>query len=111
MTTPAQRLRDAARGMRENAEAATPGPWHWYVRGDRRWAIVEERATDERRAAARCSDDDDAAYIAAMSPPVALALADLLDVAGTTMSAEGPHEHHEFAALAVADAFLGWKHE
>lgn len=27
MTAPAQRLRDAARGMREKAEAATPGPW------------------------------------------------------------------------------------
>lgn len=82
----AERLREAAKVLRARAGAATPGPWDTHmhspdmsgrhgiaVRGPRSLGpgghVIDSRMTS-----------DNAAYIAAMSPPVALAMADVLDV-------------------------------
>ena len=128
----ADRLREAAAVLRERAEAATPGPWeadggeisqHWSR--PEPWQPV---ASGEVACMAYCyggsargiDRDEDAAYIAMMHPPVALALADWLDVAGADEWAHGPHcltpcydcdddprAPHIRSALAVADAILG----
>lgn len=87
----AQRLRDAAKVLRELAGATEPGPWE-----TRRGGLIARASTSPRlvwpsHASAdgqywedqRERNDATAAYIATMSPPVALALADWLDsVAG-----------------------------
>lgn len=80
-------LRRAAAKLRETAEAATPGPWS--VDGD----IQAVKAAGGTTIA---YDDEtemsDGQFIALMHPPVALALADLL----------------ERRALQIADAMRGW---
>jgi hypothetical protein len=103
----ADELRQASGEMRRLAEAATPGPWRNYVRGDNRWAIVEQSAGDDRWIAARSADDDDAAHIAAWHPAVALAVADWLDEVAWR-SEHYPKQYRAAKhALAVARAFLG----
>lgn len=125
----AERLRAAATLLRERAEAATPGPWHVCDRAyqyDEIDAAALVCGESHDPIAANSSDwyetdddeptpDTDAAYIATMSPPVALALADWLDseaerveegataftFGGAPMFPPNPH------ALAVADAILG----
>ena len=113
----AERLRAAATRLREVAEAATPGPWiatrdplgRHVETGDGMGRIAlgvgQDRPDRGRRV-------DDAAYIATMSPPVALALADLLDSTANDVE----HVHDPIynltsttvsRALAVADAVLG----
>ena len=87
--TPAEELRQAAKLMREQAQAATPGPWSAF---------------------AECHETPDAKYIAGMHPGVALAVADWLEtearmVERRSLSVEG----HTFHALKVARAFLGTK--
>ena len=72
----AQRLRDAAKVLREESEPlAGGGAWAWRVTGDRQWAVVDNQNGVR---VAQSADDDSAAYIAMMQPPVAVALADLL---------------------------------
>jgi hypothetical protein len=75
--TPAEELRAAARMIRERAEAATPGRWY---------ATEEDVLTDGGDAlhwAGACvanSSGADGRHIASWSPPVALAVADLLEL-------------------------------
>lgn len=86
----AQRLREAATKLREAAEAATPGPWRSGKSGDidaGQFDTVIGRGPVECMAYCYGGSstiegdrlDEDRAYIALMAPPVALALADLLE--------------------------------
>lgn len=103
-------LREAAAKMRALAEAASAGPWKRFgmagVAG-RDWEVVDERRIEcdgcnEPVALLGCATNDDAAYIAAMSPPVALAVADWLDE--TALRWEWVEERE--LALTVARAYL-----
>jgi hypothetical protein len=115
----ADRLREAAALLRERAESASefvPGRWDIYrepglghvVTNDDGWVCVVGDNEGDRELTA---------YIATMSPPVALALADWLDfvaegrVALDAVSAEDSpsvlFRDTERHALTVADAILG----
>lgn len=82
----ADRLREAARVLREDSEAASrsdaEGPWTWRVTGDKKWAVVMDA---DGSWMAQVDDDDRAAYIATMHPGVGLALADWLDNAAANV--------------------------
>ena len=95
----ADKLREAAKVLRERAEAATPGPWVQNGNNGihtRVGACVATTAqhNDGRRKA-------DAVYLHTMHPGVGLALADWLD--DDFMHQHGPTEH----AIALADLILG----
>lgn len=95
----AARLREAARVLRERAEAATPGPW--MVDGSQVYPTAHGAPLVAATRTHSLSDTPDAAYIATVDPLVALALADWLD---DTADMAKYHARH---ALAVADAILG----
>lgn len=111
----AERLRSAASLLRDRAEAATPGPWKTWAMdvladptGDSNLdtAIPVARGTIPDGQKPRTHNTD---FIAMMSPPVALALADWLD-ATTTYLQPGMSIEDDLClkhALAVADAILG----
>lgn len=127
----AQRLRDVASTLREVAEGASPAPWEQfkYPHAGRSGALelsgvrsVPIEATGEFDSEVSESiDETDARYIATMHPPVALALADWLDVVairasrvietmrsptvGDAVARENCLGYIE--ALAVADAIHG----
>lgn len=68
----------AADRLRALAAAATPGPWFACS-----WdAIVVEGEHHPNRDIARLTRAQDAAYIAALDPGVALAIADLIEASG-----------------------------
>jgi hypothetical protein len=72
-------LRRAAAKLREHAEAATPGPWKkdsGEIYGPYGVWIGETLRVDDPNGTEADSD-----YIALLHPPVALALADLLETA------------------------------
>lgn len=111
--TPAETLREAARRMRERAQAATPGPWK---------VIADDKNDDEGEGdrVISCthghvallhwrvdkSESDDAAHIASWHPIVAHTIADWLthealkEEAVPPIASIGP-------ALRVARAYLG----
>jgi hypothetical protein len=119
--TAAEKLRRAAKVLRERAEAATPGPW--YVDPKSRGADVrglpENTSYDYRGdSVATAADGDfgacgteDATYIALLDPTVALAVADWLEFEAKVMMlhlSEGrlfPVDRAE-RSDAVADAIL-----
>lgn len=123
----AQRLRDAAKVLRERAEAAKPGPWvaadeHGDLGPDAvpAWCVCQMRPGHEHMSptegyvtdvAQTFSDsqavDHDATFIATVHPGVALALADWLDVATAGYLSTRLDWSPEPAALAVADLILG----
>ena len=132
----AQRLRDAAKVLRERAEAATPGPWHLFGMagvGAKDFEVVDERRVvcdgcEETVDRMGCYLREDATYIATMHPGVALALADWLDdqadraaeheavwesgkrqypKAWEGRTVEGNVQHHYAHPLTVADLILG----
>lgn len=110
----ADRLREAARVLREDATAATrgaPGPWRTWITSDRKWTIVDSNSHGNI-APARCVDDDVAAYIATMHPGVGLALADWLDnLVGQHGAVEGTTLRDDHPALALADLILRYQPE
>jgi len=107
-------LRRAATGLRESALAATPGPWKVVYFGDRGYPqrVVDDSATliaqtyegrdtsDPVRLPAGSPE-----YIALVHPPVALALADWLDLVECWYPA-APHSDEAEHAVAVARAVL-----
>ena len=116
----AERLREAAKVLRQRAGAATPpadpqpGGWMgssvdgttWLFGGpaEHGYRTTTIMHTDESCDECYGPDGDDMDYIATMHPGVALALADWLDdTAGEVESYATWSEH----ALAVADAILG----
>src|SRR5262245_30580428 len=97
-------LRRAATRLREHAQAATPGPWDNLDDGDRLVHLDDndgfEHVIDEP-----ISNAANAAYVALMHPPVALALADLLDEIADFNGA-GPGRSAGPTLLALARAVL-----
>lgn len=110
----AQRLRDAAKVLRERAEDATPGPWAATACGD-----LNFNPSDLRIGwTVHFSRPANAAYIATMHPGVALALARLLDNAAEDFEMQGPggelRDHWDVRvhtscdlALTIADLIRG----
>lgn len=72
MPEPAEQLRAAAQRLRELAGAATPGPWTYVPSSRGGWYVDPQTVASVGRKV-------EAAYIAAMHPGVAQALAELLD--------------------------------
>ena len=106
----ADRLRQAARVLRERAEAATPGPWLTHDEdGDPYIAPPATGAlliTAHPLEVARAN----AAYIATMHPGVGLALADWLEAEGKvyyTPDGVGSADPVTRAAHRLADLILG----
>lgn len=101
----AARLREAAKVLRERAEAAMPGPW-FLDRDGAAGVYTEPDPTPTSKDIAWSHSLGVEAYIAMMHPPVALALADWLD-------AEAQGQGHDAGcpstclATRVADAILG----
>lgn len=122
MTTP-DHLREAARVLRERAEAATPGPWsaHRLSENVTTSAVrtVKPNYGDGHISIATYAQYRDAHFIATMHPGVALAVAEWLEVTVTWFDREAAFikesqlkqfEDDWFTderALAVADAILG----
>jgi hypothetical protein len=86
--TPAAQLRAAAKLMRERAGKATPGPWKHMCLGSEGCTTIRDSGTIRERGRGRVAmhgwkdwqaDHADAEFVAMMSPPVALLLADLLE--------------------------------
>lgn len=120
----AARLREAAKVLRERAEAATPGPWVTHpvgARADVR-GLPENTSHDYRgNAVATAGDSEfgacpakDAHYIATMHPGVGLALADWLEAQGTHVGSYYCETQCELdgcdetkTALRLADLILG----
>lgn len=103
------RLRAAAKTLRQRAEDATPGPWEsapvelgHYVSG----TVYE--VPDENCEYPQFERYEDARYIATMHPGVALALVDWLDACGDFMADHPGYRHDgEDYAARVADLILG----
>jgi hypothetical protein len=111
----AETLRQAARLMRERAEAATDSPWvvkrarpdmPAYVAHEGWWVIASR------------TEQWDAEHIASWHPAVALAVADWLDATAAEHESDSGNERADaffaafntapdIAALAVARAYLG----
>lgn len=108
--TPVETLRETARRMREEATAATRGPWVPYptnIDHDGGWTVsrpycdrgLPEGCDDDcglkvfSTGAEGCEEDNitqaDAYYIASMHPGVALAVAHWLDDTALTMRCDG----------------------
>lgn len=114
-----ERLRLAATKIRETANAATPGPWTAdpvrprYITTAAPIDIDEADWGPEGHTAYRLGTMQDpnawryadVTYIALMSPPVALAMADWLDEAADMIDAEdvGQSDH----PLRIANLILG----
>lgn len=95
----AEKLREAARLMRERAEAAKGSPWEFSEEPGRwssEWAIF---SADAGHDFAMCESDDDAAHIASWHPAVALAVADWLDDAAH-LDGQMPHRSPTFSPNA-----------
>ena len=101
----AQRLCEAAKVLRQRAEAATPGPWRAMeydnYPGDEGVALLGSAATvigshmiGYFHVGGQAQMEADGALAATMHPGVALALADWLDEAGADYFAFGDDEHH-----------------
>lgn len=109
----AERLREAAALMRSRAEGASPGPWSEYgypvetVSGEGGESTV--RDPDGFDVALLTSDQfDDCSHIASWHPAVALAVADVLDLAAQWVEDHpGSWPPANKAALVVANAYLG----
>ena len=99
----ADRLREAARVLRERAEAATPGPWRSVqgASGDLWWVELPNTAD-----VALDLHGENATYIATMHPGVGLALADWLDDIAA-LDGPSPHIPSERGAFRIADIILG----
>jgi len=113
---PVTELRDAARLMRERAQAATSGPWETPPEcpGEITYGYRREGSSHIATwiATIDVSDEDiseaelgaNAEHIASMHPGVALAVADWLDRFADPFYCYGPAEFGH--ALAVARAYL-----
>ena len=108
----AARLREAAALLRERAGAATNGRWaHCYTASNRHWVEGPGDYDGYDDTLATGTAPADATYIATMSPPVALALADWLTKYGDLIDAARHIDRPAFGdlahALTLADAILG----
>lgn len=115
MTSPAHRLQDAARELREKAEGATPGEWCQVTGAGVGIAPspVSSMTLATTHGAHLQQSAADAAYIATLHPGVGLAVAELLERTARLIPTDDHGEPMILAgstyeaALAVADAVLG----
>ena len=80
--TPAEVLRRAAKAIRERAEPVPPSPWRAEGRDVTATQDYRDDGSwdwDRGYVVAACPRQDEAEHVASWSPPVALAVADLLD--------------------------------
>ena len=110
----ADRLREAAKVLRERAERVTPGPWEAFRRGDADgpFGVCAETVGDLDQDVYYGSGRADAIYIATMHPGVGLALADWLDTAANNAERNGWMAGYTEAmrgtsAVRIADLILG----
>lgn len=110
----ATRLRDAAKLLRKVAEAATPGPWTTGARVPESSGVVNAvwfgNLDPDVAGPVGEAGQADATYIATMSPPVALALAEWLDSVHDAMVPDPGRtiaDVDERHALQLADTILG----
>ena len=120
----AELLREAAKEIRERAQAATPGPWsHWHMPADGRLEVFVPNGTMDTETILEFKDhmdceecirptEPDAYHITSWHPAVALAVADWLDfeAACTDRAArQFPSDQWDAdeRALNVARAYLG----
>ena len=114
----AEVLREAARLMRERAEAATPGPWTQGMAGTKLLPEVDNAFHFGMVVLTALGTDDGdggvstATHIASWPPGVALAVADWLDEIAAKEAARGlagvsTRVLYVDRALAVARAYLG----
>lgn len=82
-------LRRAATVLRQHAQAAPEGPWESLSNGDRLLAIRYDEAPGYRYLVNEPVDEATAAYFALLHPPVALALAEMLDHVADDVSDAG----------------------
>lgn len=99
------RLREAARVLRDLATDATPGPWEAGRTESDAHGLYSTPVfmPDAGCDLIEAEREDDATYIAMMSPPVARTLADWLDYTAKAASAKGRHHSH---ATRLADLIL-----
>jgi len=110
-----EELRTAAKLMRERGHAATGGRWHHLCMGSEGCAVINDGHLRERKHVAFSgrkewkADHADAQYIASMPPPVALAVAVLLDKIAWMgeLDAEMLARVGCDEAIAIARAYLG----
>lgn len=118
----AERLREAARVLRERAEGATPGPWtrdaSYAGNGD----LLSENIVHSQWDVASCHGADvapedgrhlqaraDADYLSTMNPTVALAVADWLDATATrAVEIAGTLNNPAVRALLIEDNIPAW---
>lgn len=111
--SPRETIARAARQMRENAEAATPGPWAAAKTCDRSLVYYDlwgwtEHEKDYGEPIAQDVNQATAVHIAGWHPLVALAVAAWLESwAGLDVSEHGPHSDDWAHALRIARAYLG----
>jgi Ead/Ea22-like protein len=117
--SPAETIRLAAALMRESAGKATPGLWQHMCLGSEGCLVLRKHGTIRERGQGRVArfgqkdwqaDHADAAFVAAMNPVVALALADWLDREAALIDAQVFPQSDpamEKYPLAVARAYLG----
>lgn len=114
----ADRLREAARVLRERAQAATSGPWEASTSTNPTYvAQVGHLAERDPSYIAACGPasvggDHAASYIATVHPGVGLALADWLDTAANNAERNGWMAGYTEAmrgtsAVRIADLILG----
>lgn len=105
-------LREAARLIRERANAASPGPWHQMCMGSEGCSVLNDGRLRDRKHVSFSgrkewwADHADAVHVASWDPEVALAVADWLD-AEADDAARFPLRFPQ--ALAVARAYLNKK--
>lgn len=114
--SPADEIRRAAALMRERAENATSGPWQHMCLGSEGCLVLRKSGTVRDRGRGRVArfgqkewkaDHADAGFVAGMSPLVALAVAEWLDMEAHMCEVRGNSlEGHTFHALKVARAYL-----
>jgi hypothetical protein len=119
MPEPSQELREAAKLMRERAEAATPGPWQHMCLGSEGCLVLRKTGTIRERGRGRVArfgqkewkaDHAEAEFVASMSPAVALPLARWLEDVAAELEAVPAGAFpvcNAAPALATARAYLG----
>jgi hypothetical protein len=116
MPEPSQELREAAKLMRETAEAATGGRWQHMCMGSEGCAVLNNGHLRDRKRVAFFgrkewkADHADAGYVASMDPPVALAVAGWLDDTAAELESVPAGAFpvcNAVPALKVARAYLG----
>jgi hypothetical protein len=113
MPEPAEELREAAKLMRETAEAATGGRWQHMCMGSEGCQVINNGHLRERKRVAFFgrkewkADHADAGYVASMDPPVAMAFATLLDELAEHAAGSGSLSALVMDGLDVARAYLG----